>query len=623
MVTASDSARGERVRDQLRALPDSPGVYLFHAGDGDVLYVGKAKSLRKRVQSYFRRDALQPLRTSELVERIADIEFFATRTENEALLMEQNLIKRHRPPFNIRLRDDKSYPYIAVTTQDEYPRVMFTRERHRKGVLYFGPYSSAKKVRETLDVLNRVFPYRPCEGPAPGRRSGVPCLDYHIGRCAAPCVGYISQEDYAQVIEGVVEFLSGRVRPLERRLEEQMQAAASAHEFEDAARYRNRLMAVRHLAERQVADHVAGGSADILAVASEGDTANVQLFHLRDGRLVDRRSFYLENALGESASDVLWGFAIEYYGGQVAIPGQLIVPAGFEDPELLGDFLGERRGSAVEVRPARRGEKRRLAELAQTNAELALKHDALLAQRTRARRVEALEELRERLNLESLPVRIECFDISNLGETNRVASMVVFEDAVAKRSHYRSFGIRHDQGQDDFASMAEAVGRRFARLGGDATGERFDPSFSSTPNLVVIDGGKGQLNAALKAMAEFDLPRVAVVALAKREEEIYLPGRSAPVVLPRDNPGLQLVQRIRDEAHRFALGHHRKRRGKAAVDSIFNTLPGVGPARRRLLMQHFETADALVSASREELEAVPGLPGKVARQIHASLHKTG
>src|SRR3954454_13821848 len=439
MSAVARSERSQRLEAQLRALPDQPGVYMFRSDEGDVIYVGKAKSLRKRVSSYFRRDLHATVKTAGLVERIDEIEFVAAESETEALLLEQNLIKRHRPAFNIRLRDDKSYPYIAVTVGDEYPRVMFTRERHRKGVLYFGPYASAKKVRETLDVLNRVFPYRPCEGPRPGRRSGVPCLDHHIGRCAAPCVGLISLEEYATVIENVVEFLSGRVRPLERRLEGRARHPAARHEFEEAARYRNRLTAVRHLSQRQVADHVGSQTGDVLAAAVSDTAANVQLSQLRDGRLADRRSFYLENAGGERESEVLWGFALEYYGGQVAIPPSVIVRRGFEDAYLLAMFLSERRGSAVEVRVAQRGEKRRLVELAAGNAEMALEHDRLVALRTRARRVEALEELREQLNLESLPVRIECFDISNLGESNTVASMVVFEDAVAKRADYRKF----------------------------------------------------------------------------------------------------------------------------------------------------------------------------------------
>jgi excinuclease ABC subunit C len=622
MAVPASSERAQRLEAQLKALPDSPGVYLFHGASGDVLYVGKAKSLRKRVLSYFRRDAAVAHRTAELVERIDEIEFVAASSETEALLLEQNLIKRHRPLFNIRLRDDKSYPYIAVTVGDEYPRVMFTRERHRKGVQYFGPYSSAKKVRETLDVLNRVFPYRPCEGPKPGRRSGIPCLDYHIGRCAAPCVGYISQEDYRAVIDSVIEFLSGRVRPLERQLERSMRDAAENRAYEDAARYRNRLLAIRHLSERQVADKRSLGSADVLGVAVSGDTANVQLFHLREGRLTDRHSFYLENAGGAGESDVLWGFALEYYGGQVAIPAQVVLPKSFEDADLLAEFLSERRGAGVEVRAAQRGERRRLADLATRNATMALEHDSVLAERTRARRSEALEELREHLNLEVLPMRIECFDISNLGDTNAVASMVVFEDAVAKRSDYRSFTIRHERGQDDFASMREAVSRRFARMRA-VEEQTYDRSFAATPNLVVIDGGRGQLNAALEAMAEFDLPRVAVISLAKREEEVFIPGRPEPVVLDRRSAGLQLLQRVRDEAHRFALRRHRGRRQRGAVESIFDSLPGVGAARKKLLLQHFGTPERFVNAGRAELEAVPGLPPRVAAAIHESLHKAG
>ncbi|HUZ84232.1 MAG TPA: excinuclease ABC subunit UvrC, partial [Gaiellales bacterium] len=567
MTVSSD--RRDRLEDQLRALPATPGVYLFHGADGGVLYVGKAKSLRTRVRSYFRRDAHAVARTAELVDRIDAIEFFGANSETEALLLEQNLIKRHRPPFNIRLRDDKSYPYIAVTVGEDYPRVMFTRERHRRGVLYFGPYSSAKKVRETLDVLNRVFPYRPCEGPTPGRRSGVPCLDYHIGRCAAPCVGLISKQDYRAVIDQVVEFLSGRARPLERRLEQRMKGAAEAHEYEDAARFRNRLYAVRHLSERQVADKRSLGSADILGVASAGDSANVQLFHLRDGRLADRQGFYLENAGGRSESEVLWGFALEYYGGQVAVPTEVIVPTSFEDADLLAALLGDRRGTAVDVRPALRGEKRRIAALAATNARLALEHDAILAQRSRARRVQALEELREQLDLEALPLRIECFDISNLGDADPVASMVVFEDGVAKRSDYRRFAIRHGGGQDDFAMMHEAVSRRFARMRA-VNQDGHDASFAAVPNLVVIDGGRGQLGAAIRAMAEFDLPRVAVISLAKREEEVFVPGRPNPIRLDHRSPGLQLLQRARDEAHRFALGFHRARRARLSTASILD-----------------------------------------------------
>ncbi|MBA3717901.1 MAG: excinuclease ABC subunit UvrC, partial [Actinobacteria bacterium] len=526
------------------------------------------------------------------------------------------------PPFNVRLRDDKSFPYIAVTVQDDYPRVMFTRERHRRGVVYFGPYANAKKVRETLDVLNRVFPYRPCEGPKPGRHSGIPCLDYHIDRCLAPCVGYISQEDYRLIIDQVIEFLSGETRPVLRDLERKMQEAAADERFEEAARYRNRLFAVRHLAERQAADKRAVGTVDVIGIASEGDRAAVQLFPLRDGKLIDRYSFHLENVEGQDVGALLEAFCLEYYGSSPSIPPQIVVPLGVGDTSALEEFLSERRGSRVEVRAAARGEKRRLAELAEQNARIALESDAVQSEQRRLRRVEATEELREALNLESLPIRIECFDISNLQSASPVGSMVVFEDALPKKAHYRKFGVRGVNGQDDFAAMAEVVTRRFARRR-DATVEEYDESFAATPNLVVVDGGKGQLSAVLAAMQGFDLPRVAVISLAKREEEVFLPGSPRPVLLDRHSAALQLLQRIRDEAHRFALGFHRQRRDAAARESIFDTLRGVGPARRRALMRHFGSAERFLAASQEELEGVPELPAKIARQVYAQLHKAG
>jgi excinuclease ABC subunit C len=610
-----DSFRAQALR-----LPNEPGVYVFHDADDEVLYVGKAGSLRKRVLSYLKKDAIDR-KTLELVPRVVRIEAIVATSETEALLLEQNYIKRFRPTFNVRLRDDKSYPYISVTVGDEYPRVMFTRERHRRGVRYFGPYSSARAVRSTLETLNKVFPYRPCEGPTPGRRSGVPCLDYHIGRCAAPCVNLISHDDYRAVIDQVIMFLEGRTRPIERDLERRMQAASAAQEFEEAARLRNRLTSLRTLAQRQYVD--SGSSTyDVVAIAIEDGLANVQLFPVRSGRLGERRSMYLEN-IGESPpSELLVTFLAEYYAQQVGVPPLVVVPCELEDQDVLEEYLSERRGSRVEVRVASRGEKRRMLEMAERNAELALKHEALAASRTRARRAEALEELREALDLEALPIRIECFDASNTGESQRVAAMVVFEEAVPRRSDYRTFAIRHEGGQDDFRSIGEAVSRRFARYR-LVDEEGYDRSFSTLPNLVVIDGGKGQLAAALAAMREFDLPRVAVVALAKREEEVFVPGRASSVRLPRDSPGLLLLQRIRDETHRFAITFHRKRRGRVQTTSLLDDLPGVGERRRAVLLRHFGAADALLDASREELEAVPGLPPKVGRDLYDHLHRTG
>ncbi|HSK16917.1 MAG TPA: excinuclease ABC subunit UvrC [Gaiellaceae bacterium] len=621
MATAAESTREERIEGQLKGLPAKPGVYLFRGARDAVLYVGKAKSLRARVRSYFRGGDTR-LGLDRMISRVERIEVIVTQTEVEAFHLEQNLIKRHRPTFNVRLRDDKSYPYIAVTVEDEYPRVMFTRERHRRGVVYFGPYASAKKVRETLDVLNRVFPYRPCEGPQPGRHSGIPCLDYHIDRCLAPCVGYVTKEAYRAIVDGVVEFLSGETRPVLRRLEEDMRAAAERQEFEEAARCRNRLTAVRHLAERQAADRREIGTVDVLGIAAANATAAVQVFPLRGGRLVDRHTFYLENEAGEDLPQLLESFCLEYYGGAPSVPPLIVVPPDAAPSPALAGFLSDLRGSRVEVRPARRGEKRRLQELAQQNAQLALESDAAGRERKRLRRVEALEELRERLNLESLPLRVECYDISTIQGTAPVGSMVVFQDAVPKKAHYRKFGIKGVAGQDDFAMMGEVISRRFARAR-QVTEERYDEGFAAIPNLVVVDGGKGQLSAALAAMQAYDLPRVAVIALAKREEEVFVPGRPDPVRLDPGSAGLQLLQRIRDEAHRFALGFHRRRRDAQARESILDALPGVGPARRRALLQHFGSTERLLAASPEELEGVPGVPAKVGRQVHAALHRAG
>jgi excinuclease ABC subunit C len=607
---------------KLKRLPAKSGVYLFRDSAGKILYVGKAKSLRPRVRSYFQQSGDTRSGITGMVGRIADLEVIVTGNEVEALHLEQNLVKRHRPPYNVRLRDDKSFPYIAVTVEDEYPRVMFTRERHRRGVVYFGPYANAKKVRETLDVLNRVFRFRPCEGPKPGRHSGIPCLDFHIDRCYAPCVNYISKEDYRAVIDGVIEFLSGETQPIIRELERRMKEAAVNENFEEAARYRNRLFSVRHLAERQAADKRAVGTVDVVGVAIDGDKAAVQVFPLRDGRMVDRYGFHLENVEGHDVPGVLEAFALEYYGSAPSVPPQIIVPRDAGDTDALAEFLSERRGSRVEVRPAERGEKRRLQELADQNARLALEADTAKAETSRLRRVEALEELREALNLESLPLRIECFDVSNIQEESPVSAMVVFQDGVPKKAHYRKFGIRRQDGQDDYAALAEAVSRRFSRLA-TVTSEEYDEGFATAPNLVVIDGGKGQLSAAIQAMQAYDLPRVAVISLAKRDEEVFVPDRPDPIRLDRHSPALQLLQRVRDEAHRFALGFHRQRRDAKAKESIFDDLPGVGPARRRALLQHFGSAERFLAASEEELEGVPGMPARTARQIYAQLHKAG
>ena len=644
--------------EQRKQLPDSPGVYMFKDADGGVLYVGKATSIRKRVTSHFS----GPHRGGfDFIGRVGSIDFLVTETEAEALLAEQQFIKRHRPKFNIRLRDDKSYPYIGVSLDEEFPRVYFTRERHRSGRVYFGPFSSARRVRETLDLLGKLFQYRTCEGPEPGRRSGVPCLDYYIKRCQAPCVGYIDREEYRRNIEAIVDFLSGRYRDVERDLERKMTEASDAEEFERAATYRDRLEAVRSLMQRR---SVAGESletADLIAVAVEGTGANAQVFQVRDGVLAERQGFYLANEGERGETEVTEEFIAQYYSAVPTVPRLVVVGQALSDRvELLEEALSTRRGGPVEVRVAERGDKRRLRELAERNARLALAQDKLRQERRRQQRVDALAALQDALELDSLPVRIEGFDISNLGPDHTVASMVVFEAGAPKKSDYRRFKVRGDRrggdpaapasgrsrmtgptsgsleaeeaagsysGPDDFASVEEVLARRAARFLEQADlsphdAER-DEGFAALPDLIVIDGGKGQLSAGMRALAPLAERGVAVVGLAKRIEEVFVPGRSAPLPIEDDSEALRLLQRVRDEAHRFAIEFHRQRRDQSMTRSLLDELPGVGPVRKRALLTHFGSPERLVGASREELEAVPGIPGKLARDIHRQLHKTG
>ncbi len=614
----------EPVEEQRKRLPDQPGVYVFADERGKVLYVGKARSIRKRVGGHFSRTHSR----EEMIDRIASIDFLVTENEAEALLAEQSFIKRHRPQFNIRLRDDKSYPYIGISLDEEFPRVYFTRERHRSQRIYFGPYSSAKRVRETLDLLGRLFQYRTCEGPEPGRRSGVPCLDYYIKRCAAPCVGYVDRDEYRRGIDAIVDFLSGRYRDVERDLERKMAEAAGAEEFERAAVYRDRLEAVRSLMERRSVAGESLDSADLIAVAVEGPEANAQVFQVRDGVLAERHGFYLANEAERDEAEVTEEFLAQYYSAAPAIPRLIVVgPALSQRAELVAEALSVQRGGPVEVRVSERGSKRRLRELAERNAVLGLAQDKLRQERRRAQRVDALSALQDALGLESLPVRVEGYDISNIGGEHTVASMVVFQGGAPRKADYRRFRIRGDRagGPDDFASMEEVLSRRVSQLLEQSDrsphdAER-DESFAAVPDLIVIDGGKGQLSTGVKVLGPLLDRGTAVIGLAKRLEEVYLPGRAEPLAIPADSEGLRLLQRVRDEAHRFALDHHRSRRGKAMTSSLLDELRGVGPKRKRALLEHFGSPERLVGASREELEAVPGIPGKLARDIHRQLNK--
>jgi excinuclease ABC subunit C len=626
-------------------------VYLFRDARGKVIYVGKAKSIRKRVASHYSNPSTRG--GSGLLDMIEQIEALVVHTDAEALLAEQNFIKQYKPRFNIRLRDDKSYPYIAISLDEDFPRVYFTRERHRRDRAYFGPYSNAKRVRSTLEVLGKVFMFRSCEGPEPGRRSGSPCLDYYIKRCEAPCVGYVSKEHYRDGIQGVIDFLSGRYREIERSLDKSMREAAAEQRFEDAARERNRLRAVHSLLERQRVANESTGTLDAIAVCVHENEANAQVFQIRDGVLSDRQSFYLDNEAHGGIGEVAEAFILQYYTSAMMVPPLLIVQHELPITDALREALSSRRGSSVEIRAPERGDKRRILELAERNARLALDQERLRSERRRQQRVEALDGLQQALGLDTIPLRVECFDISTLMGTNTVASMVVFEGGAPKKSDYRRFKIRGDFAEpgngdgpsrpgngngsadgaftigqpDDFAAMEEVLSRRLAqweRQHDLSPHEKdYDPSFAALPNLIVIDGGKGQLSAGLRALQGFRDRGVYVISLAKRIEEVFTPGSPHPIRLDHDTVELQLLQRVRDEAHRFAITHHRIRRDRAMTASILDELPGVGPARKRALLNHFGSPDAILAASREELEAVPGIPGKLAREMYRELHKSG
>src|SRR5215213_1970552 len=596
--------RTERLTAQRRGLPDQPGVYLFRDARGRVIYVGKAKSIRKRVASHFSNPAQYGTRA--LTDEVDHIESLVVHTEAEALLTEQTFIKQYKPRFNIRLRDDKSYPYIAISLDEDYPRVYFTRERHRRNRAYFGPYSSAKRVRGTLDLLGKVFLFRSCEGPEPGRHSGSPCLDYYIKRCGAPCVGYVSKDEYREGIDGVVSFLSGRFKQIERDLERKMYFHAGEQDYEQATIERNRLQSVRALLERQRVANEGAGTYDAVAVDIDGTEANAQVFQVRDGVLSDRQSFYLDNQAEQDTAMVAEEFILQYYASALSIPALIVVQGSLaqgSDLPILAEILSERRGGPVEIRASERGGKRRILELAERNARLALDQEKLKAERRRQQRVDSLEGLQRALGLEGLPLRIECFDISHLGGTHTTSSMVVFEGGAAKKSDYRRFNIREVEPGDDYGAMAEVLNRRYAQW------ER--------------QNERSPYDAGLDPLRGFRERGVTVISLAKRIEEVFLPGQPEPVVLPHDTPELQLLQRVRDEAHRFAITHHRIRRDKAMTESIMDGLPGIGPARKRTLLQHFGSQEAVLAASREELERVPGFPQKVARDLYAHLNKTG
>ena len=605
----------------LKRLPDRPGVYLMKDARGTVIYVGKAQSLRNRVRSYWQKQSIGPegQLIRSVIDKVADLEYTMTDSVSEALLLEINLVKRHRPRYNVRLKDDKSYPFIKITGED-FPRVERTRKLPADGSRYFGPYASASSVDEAMNLIRRLFPFRTCTLEIHEGRKAIerPCLLYHIKRCQAPCVGYISKVDYRADIEQIERFLEGRQEVVARELTRQMNAASEATEYERAAALRDKVKAIERTMESQKMAAHKTTEEDVLGLARQDTQAAVQLFAVRGGKMVGRDVFLLDAPRETDDATVLSGFVQQYYERATSVPPEVLVPAVPEDGPELEVFLTARRGAAVHLRVPQRGEKRELLELAARNAAETLQREHARWLADQGKTLAALEELSDALALPVIPIRIECYDISNFQGAQSVGSMVVFEEGRPRTGEYRRFRIKEVQGPNDFASHQEVLRRRFkrARTGEEGSEEELRWQL---PDLVVIDGGKGQLSAAKEVLDELGYHDLAVVGLAKEREEIFLPEREGPVLLAPTSPALYLMQRLRDEAHRFAITYHRSLRAKAATRSAFDDLPGVGPKRRAALLRVFGSAKRVREAPAEQVAAVPGIGPALAAKIKAGL----
>ncbi|MCG9895100.1 MAG: excinuclease ABC subunit UvrC [Fimbriimonadaceae bacterium] len=604
------------VQERLKALPKTPGCYIYRGQKGEVLYVGKAVNLRSRVRSYFQAGAQHGIRIARLVQKVSDIEWIVVDSEVEALVLECNLIKEHRPPFNVRLRDDKSYPYIVVT-KEAFPRVLFTRNPKKGSGRTFGPYTSAFSVRDTLQLLHKTFPLIPCGKSWSGKREQRPCLYHHIGQCMAPCAGLADPAAYSEVIQQVERFLQGKEAGVIEDLEAEMEAAAEAMEFERAAVLRDRIQALRNVLEKQKVLTDDGGDRDVVAVVNDERGAAIQMLYVRNGRLVGQRSFMLDGSSELSPTESVQEFVKQYYSEVPEVPREILLPVEIEERRIVEQWLRGRRGAAVSIEVPQKGANMRLLDLAAQNAEQALKAYALEAEQKERFAEQAVGQLSEALDLPTPALRVEGYDISNIQGTAPVGSMVVTENGEAARAEYRRFRIKFNpESPNDFAMMNEVLMRRFRRhLDGDE-------KFARLPDLIMIDGGKGQLHAALKARDDLGLT-VPMVGLAKKQEIIYVPTARREdgdydyreVILPLQSPGLLLLRRLRDEAHRFAITFHRKVRDKRAHGSVLDEVPGIGPRRRRLLLRTFGSVEAIRRSTPEELAAVPTMTRNLAEQI--------
>jgi excinuclease ABC subunit C len=634
------------IEQQLKRLPDKPGVYKFYDARGALLYVGKAQSLRSRVRSYFQKTAVLEPYKQQMVTEVADIQYLLAETPTQSLIWEADLVRHERPRYNVKLRDDKHYPYIRINVQDAWPKTMVARKMQRDGARYFGPFTDATSVRQTLDTINRLFPHILCNRIITGKDPRA-CLYYHIKRCPAPCIGAIDNNDYRQIVDQMVNFLDGKSDSVLEDLRTEMAEAADSLEFERAADLRDRIKSAERVVTQQQIVYSSISDEDIIGIHHEGPYSCVQVFLVRGGRLIGKQHFVLEGQGAESEAEILWSFVIQYYSQTTDIPDELVLPHIVDDVESIRVWLTDRRAEngkrarKVRVTSPQMGEKRQLVELASNNAREVLEHLQQQWLADEARTTGAIVELQELLDLPQLPNRIECYDISHVQGTNQVGSMVVFENGQPRRSAYRRFKIKHEAGNNDFLSMQEVIGRRFRRaLSGQLRrppelGAWEEPAedgetppeggWAEMPELVIIDGGKGQLNAALEILDGMEITELPVVGLAKENEEIFVRDRATgrahmdPIVLPRTSQAMYLVQRVRDEAHRFAITYHRQVRARTGLRSALDEVSGIGPKRKRELLRRFGSVRGIRTATLEELAAVPGMTLKQARVLKTAL----
>lgn len=609
------------IQEELKKLPGKPGVYIMHDEKDDIIYVGKAISLKNRVRQYFQMSRSKGVKIDQMVTHIARFEYIVTDSELEALVLECNLIKEHRPKYNTMLMDDKSYPFIKVTVDEPFPRIMLARKMVKDKAKYFGPYTSAGAVKDTIELIRKLYNIRSCSRKLPrdiGRER--PCLNYHIHQCKAPCQGYISQEDYRKSIDEVLRFLNGNYDLILKELEEKMQCASEAMEFEKAIEYRELLNSVQKIAQKQKITDTAGDDRDILAVATEEEDAVVQVFFIRGGRLIGRDHFYLRITKGESEAEILSSFIKQFYAGTPYIPSQLMLQKEIEDLEVVEEWLTRRRGHKVHLRVPKKGAKEKLVELAQKNAALVLSTDKERLKREEGRTIGAVKELEKLLGLKGI-VRMEAYDISNTNGFASVGSMIVYEKGKPKRNDYRKFKIKGVQGADDYASMEEVLTRRFVHGMKEMEEGKDMGSFTAFPDLILMDGGKGQVNVAVQVLDRLRL-NIPVCGMVKddnhRTRGLFYQNEEIPI--EKDSEGFKLITRIQDEAHRFAITFHRKLRSQGQVHSVLDDIPGVGPARRKDLMSHFSNLDAIKNATVEELGRLPSMNEKSARDVYNFFH---